>query len=87
MSTTFDCDAHLLNLCRSKSLDTDQEHLKCSTYAKDKEECSAHFIRTAVLRQILLSEIKRSIFDKFDFSGNSSTTDKKTINLSPKIHH
>ena len=48
-------------LCRSRCLSEDQEHLKCSTYANDKEECSAHFIRTAVLGQILLSEINRII--------------------------
>lgn len=48
-------------LCRSRCLSEDQEHLKCSTYANDKDECSAHFIRTAVLRQILLSEINRTI--------------------------
>ena len=48
-------------LCRSRSLSEDQEHLKCSTYANDKDECSAHFIRTAVLGQILLSEINRII--------------------------
>ncbi len=48
-------------LCRSRSLSEDQEHLKCSTYANDKDECSAHFIRTAVLRQILLSEMNRII--------------------------
>ena len=48
-------------LCRSRSLSEDQEHLKCSTYANDKDECSAHFIRTAVLGQILLSKINRII--------------------------
>ncbi|MGN0552238.1 MAG: DUF4368 domain-containing protein [Oscillospiraceae bacterium] len=48
-------------LCRSKSLNADQEHLKCSTYANDKEDCSAHFIRTAVLQQILISEINKLI--------------------------
>lgn len=48
-------------LCRSKSLSADQEHLKCSTYANDKEECSAHFIRTAVLQKIVISEINKML--------------------------
>jgi len=30
-------------LCRSKSLNAEQEHLKCSTYSADKNDCSAHF--------------------------------------------
>ena len=55
-----DCEKKMY-LCRSKSLNADQDHLKCSTYANDKDECSAHFIRTAVLGQILLSEINRII--------------------------
>ncbi len=44
-------------LCRSKSLNADQEHLKCSTYAGDKDACTAHFIRTAVLSEIVIREL------------------------------
>ena len=44
-------------LCRSKSLNSDQEHLKCSTYAGDKDACTAHFIRTAVLSEIVIREL------------------------------
>ena len=46
-------------LCRSKSLNSDQEHLKCSTYSADKDDCSAHFIRTVVLKEIVLSELRK----------------------------
>ena len=46
-------------LCRSKSLNADQEHLKCSTYSADKADCSAHFIRTVVLEEIVLSELRK----------------------------
>lgn len=46
-------------LCRSKTLNSDQEHLKCSSYAKDKDDCSAHFIRTVVLEEIVLSELRK----------------------------
>ena len=46
-------------LCRSKRLNSDQEHLKCSTYSADKDDCSAHFIRTVVLEEIVLSELRK----------------------------
>lgn len=48
-------------LCRVKSSPESLEHLKCSTYSLDKEYCSAHYIRTAVLGEIVLSEIKKLI--------------------------
>ena len=44
-------------LCRATSLTADQEHLKCSTYSSDKDACSAHFIRTVVLNEIVLNEL------------------------------
>ncbi len=46
-------------LCRSTSLTAEQEHLKCSTYSADKDDCSAHFIRTVVLEEIVLSELRK----------------------------
>ena len=33
--------------------------MKCSTYSKDPNECSAHFIRTCVLKELLLNEINK----------------------------
>ena len=48
-------------LCRSRSLTKEQEHMKCSTYAKDQNECSAHFIRTCVLKELLLNEINKML--------------------------
>lgn len=46
-------------LCRAKSLTKEQEHMKCSTYANDQSECTAHFIRTCVLKELLLNEINK----------------------------
>ncbi|MGN0630898.1 MAG: recombinase family protein, partial [Ruminococcus sp.] len=46
-------------LCRATSLTADQEHMKCATYAKDKDGCTAHFIRTIVLKEIVLSELNK----------------------------
>ncbi len=53
-----DCGSKMY-LCRSKSLNVDQEHLKCSAYAGDKDACTAHFIRTIVLKEIVLKELNR----------------------------
>ena len=46
-------------LCRATSLTANQEHLKCSTYSSDKDACSAHFIRTVVLNEIVLNELNK----------------------------
>ena len=48
-------------LCRATSLTEDQEHLKCSTYSSDKDACSAHFIRTVVLKEIVLGELNKMV--------------------------
>lgn len=48
-----DCGAKMY-LCRSKCLTDEQEHLKCSAYAKDVNDCSAHYIRTSVLTKIVI---------------------------------
>lgn len=53
-----DCGKKLY-LCRATSLTEDQEHLKCSTYSSDKDACSAHFIRTVVLNEIVLNELNK----------------------------
>ena len=53
-----DCGSKMY-LCRSKYLNDDQEHLKCSTYAQDKDTCTAHYIRTIVLREIVLKELNK----------------------------
>ncbi|MDE6727566.1 MAG: recombinase family protein, partial [Oscillospiraceae bacterium] len=53
-----DCGAKMY-LCRSRSMADEQEHMKCSTYSNDSDECSAHFIRTAVLRELVLGELNK----------------------------
>ncbi len=53
-----DCGSKMY-LCRSRSFNDDQEHLKCSTYAHDKDSCTAHYIRTVVLREIVLKELNK----------------------------
>lgn len=48
-------------LCRATSLTADQENLKCSTYSLDKDACLARFIRTIVLKEIVLGELNKMI--------------------------
>ncbi|MCQ2417573.1 MAG: DUF4368 domain-containing protein, partial [Oscillospiraceae bacterium] len=50
-----------LYLCRATTMTADQEHLKCGTYAKDKDVCTAHFIRTIVLKEIVLGELNKML--------------------------
>lgn len=53
-----DC-GNKMYLCRATSLTADQEHMKCATYAKDKDGCTAHFIRTVVLKEIIIGELNK----------------------------
>ncbi len=53
-----DCGKKLY-LCRSRSLSEDQEHLKCSTHSADKNSCSAHYIRTVVLKELVLNALNK----------------------------
>ena len=48
-------------LHRSSTKKKEQEHMKCSTYSKGFNECSAHFIRTCVLKELLLNEINKML--------------------------
>ena len=74
-------------LCRAKSLTADQEHLKCGTYANDKDECTAHFIRTIVLKEIVLGELNKMISfvkeneDEFVRSAMDNSVQKQSSEL------
>ena len=68
-------------LCRSKAFTKEQEHLVCSTYAKDHADCSAHYIRTCVLKTILLGEINK-VLDRINKDENEflrSTMESKAL--------
>ena len=75
-------------LCRATSLTTDQEHLKCSTYSSDKDACSAHFIRTVVLNEIVLNELNKLLVrvkeheDEFVQAAMDNSVQKQTSELS-----
>ena len=55
-----DCGKKLY-LCRATTMTDDQEHLKCGTYAKDKNGCTIHFVRTIVLKEIILGELNKMV--------------------------
>ena len=75
-------------LCRATSLTADQEHLKCSTYSSDKDACSAHFIRTVVLNEIVLNELNKLLVrvkeheDEFVQAAMDNSVQKQTSELS-----
>ena len=60
-----DCGKRMY-ISRAKSLSENQENMKCGTYSERSDKCTAHFIRTVVLNEIVLGEIRhvvRSIKD------------------------
>ncbi|MGN0575798.1 MAG: recombinase family protein [Ruminococcus sp.] len=74
-------------LCRATSLTADQEHLKCSTYSTDKDACSAHFIRTVVLNEIVLNELNKLLVsvkeheDEFVQAAMNNSVQKQSSEL------
>ena len=75
-------------LCRATSLTADQEHLKCSTYSSDKDACSAHFIRTVVLNEIVLNDLNKLLVrvkeheDEFVQAAMDNSVQKQSSELS-----
>ena len=53
-----DCDKKLY-VSRGGGTPKNSESLKCSTYSKHYGECSAHYIRTCVLAELVLKEINK----------------------------
>lgn len=46
-------------LSRRKNERPEQEHMRCSTYAKEGDKCTVHYIRTCVLNEIVLGELNK----------------------------
>lgn len=46
-------------LSRRKNERPEQEHMRCSTYAKEQDKCTVHYIRTCVLNEIVLGELNK----------------------------
>ena len=51
-----DCGARL-HLNRGKTVTN--EHMKCGSYSSDFQRCTAHYIRTAVLHEVVLAEVNK----------------------------
>ena len=74
-------------LCRSSSFADDQEHLKCSTYAYDTSACTVHYIRTFVLKEIVLKAMNKLLVtvkdneDEFVQSAMESSATKHSSSL------
>ena len=49
----------LTNAGKTTVISEDQEHLKCSTHSADKDSCSAHYIRTVVLKELVLNAMNK----------------------------
>lgn len=81
-----DCGAKMY-LSRRANERPEQEHMRCSTYAKDTNECTVHYIRTCVLREIVLGELNKLLAsvreneDEFIKAAMSNSVQKKSSEL------
>ena len=81
-----DCGAKMY-LSRRVNERPEQEHMRCSTYAKDTKECTVHYIRTCVLREIVLGELNKLLVavmeneDEFVQTAMSNSVQKQSTEL------
>ena len=74
-------------LSRRKNERPEQEHMRCSTYAKEQEKCTVHYIRTCVLNEIVLGELNKLLTmvrgneDEFIKRVMSSSVQRKSSEL------
>lgn len=81
-----DCGAKMY-LSRRVNERPEQEHMRCSTYAKDTKECTVHYIRTCVLREIVLGELNKLLAtvraneDEFVNTAMNNSVQKQSTEL------
>ncbi len=74
-------------LSRRKNERPEQEHMRCSTYAKDGDRCTVHYIRTCVLNEIVLGELNKLLAmvieneDEFIQTAMSNSVQRKSSEL------
>ncbi|MCQ2470261.1 MAG: DUF4368 domain-containing protein, partial [Ruminococcus sp.] len=74
-------------LSRRKNERPEQEHMRCSTYAKEQDKCTVHYIRTCVLNEIVLGELNKLLFavkeneDRFIQTALSSSAHRQSSEL------
>ena len=74
-------------LSRRKNERPEQEHMRCSTYAKEQDRCSVHYIHTCVLNEIVLGELNKLLAtvreneDEFIQTAMSNSVQRKSSEL------
>ncbi len=74
-------------LSRRKNERPEQEHMRCSTYAKEQDKCTVHYIRTCVLNEIVLGELNKLLAsvreneDEFVQTAMSNSVQRKSSEL------
>lgn len=74
-------------LSRRKNERPEQEHMRCSTYAKEQDKCTVHYIRTCVLNEIVLGELNKLLAtvrdneDEFIKTAMNNSVQKKSSEL------
>ena len=74
-------------LSRRKNERPEQEHMRCSTFAKDQDKCTVHYIRTCVLNEIVLGELNKLLAsvreneDEFVQTAMSNSVQRKSSEL------
>ena len=75
-------------LSRRKNERPEQEHMRCSTYAKEQGKCTVHYIRTCVLNEIVLGELNKLLVtvkeneEEFVQTAMENSVQKKSSELS-----
>ena len=78
-------------LSRRKNERPEQEHMRCSTYAKEQDKCTVHYIRTCVLNEIVLGELNKLLTmvrgneEEFVKRVMSSSVQRKSSELTHRI--
>ncbi len=81
-----DCGAKMY-LSRRKNERPEQEHMCCSTYSKEQDKCTVHYIRTCVLNEIVLGELNKLLAtvreneDEFIKTAMNNSVQKKSSEL------
>lgn len=81
-----DCGAKMY-LSRRVNERPEQEHMRCSLYAKNTKECTVHYIRTCVLNEIVLGELNKLLAtvknneDEFIQMAMANSVQKKSSEL------
>ena len=74
-------------LSRRKNERPEQEHMRCSTYAKEQDKCTVHYIRTCVLNEIVLGELNKLLMmvreneNEFIQTAMSNSVQRKSSEL------